>query len=85
MRVAASYSLHVAGGIYSASQSNVPCGLQSEQLTSCMQIMFTLLWKRRISNGSGKDCFLVSVPALLVWEHINNSPYSRGTAGSGDS
>lgn len=62
--------------ICSTFHSNVPYGLLPERLPSRTQIMFILLWERRLGNKSGKACFLVSVPTLWAWEHINNSSYS---------
>lgn len=76
MRVASSYIYMWGEKIGSTSHSNVPCGLQYEWLTSCTQIMLILRCERRIGNRNGKAYFLVSVPKLLVWKHINNSSYS---------
>lgn len=54
-------------------QSNLPvvCNLNGSWAVGTM---FTLLWKRRISNRNGKADFLVSVPTLLVWNILTIQP-----------
>lgn len=75
-------ALHGYGGTYLIFSSLASL---SEGFTSCTQILSVGPWERKIYSSSGKACFLLSVPALLVWKGISHSTHDGAAEGSVDS